>query len=74
MINVIEVILGEEILEEFTIIEVRILEVDIEVTLGMTTLEEIEVGLDKDSIQLVFGEMSKVLVGLDQVQEQVLMF
>ena len=35
MIKIIEVILGEKILEECRIIEVRILEVDIEVTLEM---------------------------------------
>ena len=70
MIKIIEVILGEEILEECKIIEVRILEVDIEVTLEMITLEEVEVGLEKGSIQVVTEEMSKiVVVGLDQIQE-----
>ena len=39
MIKIIEVILGKEILEECKIIEVRILEVDIEVILGTIILE-----------------------------------
>ena len=39
-------------LEEHKITEVRILEVDIEVALGMIILEEVEVGLEKDSIQV----------------------
>ena len=47
MIKINEVTLGEEILEEHKIIEIRILEVDIVVTLEMTTLEEIEVDLEK---------------------------
>ena len=67
MIKITEVSLGEEILEDC-----RIIEVDIEVTLEMTTLEEVEAGLEKDSIQVVLEEMSKVVVGPDQVQEWVL--
>ena len=43
----IELTLGEEILKEHKIIEVRILEVDIEVTLGMITLVEVEGNLEK---------------------------
>ena len=35
----------------------------------MIILEEVEVGLEKDSIQLILEEMSKVVLGLDQVQE-----
>ena len=42
MIKITEVTLGEEILEECKIIEIRILEVDTEITLE-TTLEEVEV-------------------------------
>ena len=38
-------------LEEHKIIGVRILEVDIEVTLGMIILEEVEVGLGKTVFQ-----------------------
>ena len=45
---------------------------DIEVILGMRTLQEVEVGLQKDSIQVILGEMSKEVVGLDQLQEWVL--
>ena len=67
MIKIIEVVLGEEILEEYRITEVRILEVDIEVTLEMITLGEVELGLEKDSIQVVIEEMNKVVVGPDQV-------
>ena len=72
MIKIIEVILGEEISEEHKIIEARILEVDIEVTLEMTTLEEVEVDLEKDNTQITLGEMREAVVNLDQVQEQVL--
>ena len=53
MIKITEVTLGEEILEECIIIEVRILEVDIEVILGMITLEQVEVGVEKDSVQVI---------------------
>ena len=63
MIKIIGVTLGEEILEEYKIIEVRILEVDIEVTLKMTTLEQVKLGLEKDSIQVILEETNKVVVG-----------
>ena len=69
MIKIIVVIFGEEMLEAYRIIEIIILELDIEVTLEMITLEEVEVGLEKDSIWVVLEEMSKVVVGPDQVQE-----
>ena len=72
MIKITEVNLVEEILKENKIIEVRNLEVDIEVILGTITLEEVEVCLEKDSIQVILGDMSKVTVDEDQVQEQVL--
>ena len=49
------------------------LEVDIEVTIEMKTLEEVEVGLEKDSIQVILEEMIKAVVDQDQVPEQVLM-
>ena len=45
------------------------LEVDIEVTLEMTTLEEVELGLEKDSTWVTLDEMREAVVGLDQVQE-----
>ena len=44
---------------------------DIEVVLGIIILEEIEVGLEKDSIQVALGEMIEVTVDQDQIQEQV---
>ena len=47
MITIIEVILGEEILEEHKIIEVKISEVGIEVTIETKILEEVEVDLEK---------------------------
>ena len=71
MIKIREVTLGKEILEEYQIIEVKILGVDIEVTLGMTVLEEVAVGLEKDSIQVMLGGMIEVTVDQDQIQEQV---
>ena len=69
MIKIIEVILGKEILEEHKIIQVRILEMDIEVTLGMITLEEIAVGLEKDRNQVTLGEMREAAVDQYPVQE-----
>ena len=38
----------------------------------MTTLEEVEVDLEKDRIQVILEEMIKAVVNQDQVQEQVL--
>ena len=49
MIKIIEMILGKAILEVCKITEARILEADIEITLGIITLEEVEVGLEIDS-------------------------
>ena len=66
----IEMTLGETILEICKVIEVKSLEVDIEVIIEMTTLEEIEVGLGKGNIQVIIAEMTDVVVvGQDQVQE-----
>ena len=62
MIKIMEMTLGEEFLEEHRIIEIRILEVDIEVTFGMITLVEVEVGLEIDSIWLTLEEMREALV------------
>ena len=68
MLIPIEMILGEKILEKHKIIEVRILEVYIEVIIETTTLEEVEVGLGKDNIQIILEGMTEaVAVGLDQV-------
>ena len=55
------------------IIEVKILEVDMEVIIEMTTLEEVEVGLEKESIRVILEGMTEaVAIGLDQVWEPVL--
>ena len=62
----IEVILGEEILEECKIIEVTILEVDTEAALRMITLEEVEVGLGIDSTKVMSEEMMETAVDQDQ--------
>ena len=69
----IEMTLGETILAECKIIEVRILEVDIEVIVEMTILEEVEIGLGKDNIQISFYRIIEaVAVGLDQFQKPAL--
>ena len=47
MLIIIEMFLGEEILEEYKIIEVKTLKADIEVIIEMITLEEVEVFLEK---------------------------
>ena len=67
MFTIIEVTLGEEILEEYKIIEVNILEVDIEVSTEMKTLEDLEVGLEKDNIPVILEGMNEVVV-VDQDQ------
>ena len=67
----IEMTLGETILGKCKIIEVKILKVDIEVIIEMTTLEEIEVGLGKDSIQVILeGMIEAVVVDEDQYKSQ----
>ena len=45
--------LGEKMLEECKIIKVKILEMDIEVIMETKTLEEVEVGLERDNIQVI---------------------
>ena len=69
MIKIIQVTSGQEILEECKITEVKILGVDIEVTIKMKTLERVEVDLEKDSFQVILGEMIKAVVDQDQAQE-----
>ena len=65
--------LGEEILGKQKIMEVSIIEVDIEAIIEMTILEEVEVGLGKDSIQVILEGMTKAVVAdQDQVQDLVL--
>ena len=73
MLIIIEMTLGEEILEECKITEVKILEVDIEVTIEVKTLKEVEVDLEKDNIQVILeGMIETVVIDQDQVQELVL--
>ena len=65
MLIIIEMTLGKKMLE-CKIIDVKIFEVDIEVTLEMTTLEEVEVGLETDNIQVISeGIIEAVVVGQD---------
>ena len=65
--------LEETILEKGKIMEAKILGVDIEEMIETGTLEEVEVGLGKDTIQVPSKEMTDiVVVGLVQVQEPVL--
>ena len=69
----IEITLGKTISEKHKIIEVKILEVDIEVIIETTTSEKVELGVGKDNIQVILAEMIEaVVVGQDQVQEPVL--
>ena len=73
MLIPIEMILEETVLEECRIIELRILEVDIEVIIETSTLEEVEVGLEKENIKVILEGMTEaVSVGLAQVCEPVL--
>ena len=68
MLIIIEMTLGEESLGKHKIMVVSIIEVDIEAIVEMTILEEIEVGLGKDSIQVILEGMIKaVVVAQDQV-------
>ena len=52
MLIILEMTLGEDILGKHKIMEVSIIEIHIKAIIGMTALEEIEVGLGKDSIQV----------------------
>ena len=75
MLTVLEMTLGEDISEECKIIEVKILEMDIEVTIERKTLEEVEVGLGKDNIRVILeGLIKEVVVDQDQGQELVLIW
>ena len=65
---IIEMTLGEAIVETSKIKEVKVLEVDIEGNIEMTILEEVEVGLGTDNIKIISEGMVEVVVlGLDQV-------
>ena len=66
--GIIEVILEEKILEECKMIEIKILEVDIKVASGKIILEEVEVDLEKDSIQVTLGGMIEEVVDQDHIQ------
>ena len=72
IIQAIGITTGKEILEKLKIIEVKILELDVEVAIEMRTLEELEVCLEIESIQVILEEMIRSVVDLDQIQEQVL--
>ena len=67
MLIIIEMTLGVEILGKYNIIEASIIGVDIEAMIEMTTLEEVEVGLGKHSVQVILQVMIKVAV-VDQDQ------
>ena len=71
MLIIIEMTLGEEILGKHKIIEVSIIEVDVETTIEMITLEEVEVGPGKDNIQVTLEGMMEAVT--DEVQEPVLL-
>ena len=69
---------GEEILEvmwahiRIRIIEDRIIEVDIEETIGMRIMTEVEEGLEKGNIRVILEGTIEVVVDLGQDQEWVL--
>ena len=72
---IIEMTIEETILEICKIIDVKMLEVDIEEIIEITTLGNAEIGIEKDSIQIILAEMRKVVVvGVDWVQELVLIY
>ena len=68
---IMEMTLEKTILQKHKITKVKILEVDIEGVIEMTTLEEVEVDLRTDNIQGILVEMTEEAVGLDQVQKSV---
>ena len=68
MLVPIQMILEETILEKCKIIEVKILEVDIEVIIEMASFEEVDVGHGKDNIHIILeGIIEAVAVGQDLV-------
>ena len=67
MLTIIEMTSEEKVLEEHKIIEVKILEVEIEVTIETMILEEVEVDLKKGNIQVILEGMIKAVV-IDQDQ------
>ena len=69
---IIEMTIEETNIEICKIIEVKILEVDTEEIIETIILEEVGVGLETDNIQIISEGMIEVVVGLEQVQEPVL--
>ena len=58
----------EGICEQIKIIEDRTTEEDIDKVIGMIIMKEAEVGLEKDSLQMILEGMTEgVVVDLDQV-------
>ena len=73
MLTIIYMTLGQEILDECQGIEVKILELDLKLTIEMKTLGEVEVDQEKDNIQVILeGMIEVVVVDQDQVLEPVL--
>ena len=78
----IEMTVGEEIMGTCKIIEVTIIEVDIEtitethietiieMTTEMKTLEEVEIGLEKDITHVTLEGMTETVIDLHQGQDQ----
>ena len=62
MLTIIAMMLGEEILEEYQNYRGQNFGVDIEVAMKMTTLEEVDVDLEKDNIQLILEGMTEAVV------------
>ena len=78
IIRIVEMILKEEILEEIwdqiRIIEDKTIEMEIEDITELITMKEVGEGLEKDIFQIMSeGMTDAVVVGLDQVQELVLL-
>ena len=70
---IIEMTLEGTVLEKYEISEVKFLGVDTEGDIEMKILDVVKVGLGTHNIQIISeGITEVVVVGLDQVQEQVL--
>ena len=68
MLIPIQMILGEKILEEHKLTDVTTLELDIEVIIEMTALEQVDVVPGKDNIPVISEGMTEaVAAGRDQV-------
>ena len=62
---IIQMAVGETILEKCKITEDKTFKVDTEIIIEMKTLEEVEVGLRRDNIQVILAEIIEVVVGQD---------